>query len=441
MVSAASSLLSIQSFPRAILHIDCDAFFTSVEQALHPELKGKALVTGKERGIVACASYEAKALGVRRPMRLFEARKIYPQLICLPSDYESYSLYSKRLFDILRRFTPSVEEYSIDEAFADLSGLRRLYRTGYVEIARRIKETVQRELGLTVSLGLSASKILAKLASKENKPDGFTVVRGRDIHRFLEKMPLERVCGFGPNSVSLLQKKGIRTVLEFVRRPEKWAEQLFGKIGRELWNELRGESIYPVVTSEKNDYLTVSKTKTFTPPSSDRDFVRAQLLRNLESALIKLRRHGLRARVLAVYLRTQDFRSAALEGEWHHATQSTLEAVSLADQLFQRIFNPQERYRSTGVFLSKIESDQRPAQYSLFDDVRKIKGFRAVDRVIDGVNELYGKHTLHLGATLWLGRHRQHLSERGDMPRRKAELLRGETFRQRLNIPMWHVRV
>ena len=121
-----------------------DAFFASVEQAIDTSLRGKPVVTGKERGIIACASYEAKALGVKRGIPLHEAVKMCKQLIVLPSDYETYGLYSKRMFDIMRRFTPTVEEYSIDEAFAELSGLRRLYRTGYEEIAWKIKQAIQR---------------------------------------------------------------------------------------------------------------------------------------------------------------------------------------------------------------------------------------------------------------------------------------------------------
>ena len=248
-----------------------------MEQALHPELKGKPVVTGKERGIVACASYEAKALGVKRPMRLWEAQKLLPTLICLPSDYETYSLYSKRMFEIMRRFTPTVEEYSIDEAFAELSGLRRLYRTGYEEIAWKIKQAIQTELGLTVSVGLSASKTLAKIAGKEKKPDGFFVLPASALHLFLPTVPLERVCGFGPSTVALLQKQGVRNVWDYVSRSEVWAKGLLGKIGVELWHELRGEAVYPVVTREKEDYASISKTKTFTPPSSEKDFVKAQL--------------------------------------------------------------------------------------------------------------------------------------------------------------------
>ncbi|MBI4372683.1 MAG: DNA polymerase IV, partial [Candidatus Omnitrophica bacterium] len=273
MSENTNSPLSLSSFPNAIVHMDCNAFFASVEQALKPELRGKPVVTGKERGIVACASYEAKARGVRRPMRLWDARKICPELISLPSDYEAYSLFSKRMFHILRRFTPAVEEYSIDEGFAELAGLRRMYRTGYPEIAFQMKQAVQKELGITVSVGLSASKTLAKLASAEQKPDGFTVVRANELHHFLKKIPLERVCGFGPNTVALLEKQGLKTVWDYVSRPEAWAKKLLGKIGIELWHELRGEWVYPLVTEEKKDYLSIIKCKTFTPPASDQAFV------------------------------------------------------------------------------------------------------------------------------------------------------------------------
>ncbi|MBN1687547.1 MAG: DNA polymerase IV [Candidatus Omnitrophica bacterium] len=435
-----NNLISISSFPSAILHIDGDAFFTSVEQALKPELQGKPLITGKERGIVACASYEAKKLGVRRPMRLFEARRICPRLICLPSDYETYSLYSKRMFSIIRKFTPVVEEYSIDEAFAEITGLRRIFRTSYAEIAFRIKKQVEKELGLTVSVGLSTSKSLAKLASKENKPNGFTVVKGRDLHEFIKKMPLECVCGFGPNLTALLLKHGVKTVLDYVTRPEGWAKRLLGKVGGELWHELRGEPVYPVSAAIKSDYLSISKTKTFTPPSSEQDFVRSQLLRNLESAFIKLRRHHLRAKKLAVYLRTQDYKGYGLEAEFQRSTRSTLEAVRFAVQLFDRAFQEGLLYRATGVVLSKIEADHHQ-QYFLFDDAVRIRTLRRLDNAVDGINDLYGKHTVHLGTSVWLGKHRQHFNERGDFPDRKRVLLRGENFRQRLNVPVWQVKV
>src|SRR3990170_6348535 len=149
--------LTIDQWPRAIMHVDADAFFTSCEQAIHPELKGKPVIAGKERGIVAAASYEAKKRGIERGMRLFEVKKLCPDAVILPSDYETYSLFSVRMFEILRRFSPDVEEYSIDEAFVDLTGLRRSFHGPYGMIARKMQEAVETELGITVSIGVSLS--------------------------------------------------------------------------------------------------------------------------------------------------------------------------------------------------------------------------------------------------------------------------------------------
>lgn len=434
------SPISLVSFPNAIVHVDGDAFFTSVEQAVNPELKGKPVVTGKERGIVACASYEAKALGIRRPMRLFDTQKMCPNLICLPSDYEAYSLYSKRMCHIIQRFTPAVEEYSIDEMFAEISGLRRIYRTGYPEIARRIKETIEKELGIVVSVGLSASKTLAKLASQHEKPNGFTVVRANELHHFLKNIPLEKVCGFGPNTVALLRKHGLKTVLDYVMRPETWAKQMLGKIGIELWHELRGDWVYPVNPEEKTEYASISKCKTFTPPSSNLDFIKAQLLRNLESAFIKLRRHHFRAKGIAIYFRDREFRTSGVEAELERSTSSIMEAAPLVQELFEKLYRPNKLYRLTGVVLFKLEADGE-VQYSLFDDLPKIKSLKEIDHVIDRANELYGKHSLHLGSGLWLGKYSQHISERGDVPKRKKELMPGETARQRLHLPMWQLKI
>src|SRR5512143_1110758 len=168
--------LTIQSWTKAILHVDADAFFASCEQAVHPEFKGRPVITGKERGIVAAASYEAKAKGIKRGMRLFEVKKVCPDAVILPSDYESYSLFSMRMFEIFRRFSPDVEEYSIDEAFVDLTGLRRAYHGSYGVIAEKIQQTIRTELDISVSIGVSLSKVLAKIASKHKKPHGFVLI-------------------------------------------------------------------------------------------------------------------------------------------------------------------------------------------------------------------------------------------------------------------------
>lgn len=423
---------TLLSFPRAILHIDGDAFFASVEQSIHPEFKGKPVVTGKERGIISCASYEAKAIGIKRGLPLFEAVKSCPRLIVLPSDYETYCLYSKRMFAIMRRFTPDVEEYSIDEAFADISGLRRIHRTSYENIARKMQAAIRAELDLTVSAGLSLSKSLAKLASKFRKPAGFTAVQGRHVHLFLQNTALEKVWGFGPNTVHLLNKNGIQTAWDFAARPEEFAARLLGKIGREIWNELRGNAVYAVNTEEKSSYATISKCKTFSPPSNDPNFVYAALIRNVESAFIKLRRHRLRAKKLVVVLRRQDFSETGLETVLNRSTAAAQEVMPTVKTLFDALFEQGAPYRTTTVALGKLEPDEG-FQPDLFEDNIRVEKMARVSRTVDALNNTFGKHTVSLGPSLFLNR--PNSSPRAERPIRKTALLAGESARRRLNLP------
>ncbi len=424
--------IRLDHYPSAVIHFDGDAFFTSVEQSVRPALKGRPVVTGKERGIIACASYEAKALGIKRGVALWEARRMCPDLVVLPSDYETYSLYSKRMFDIVRRFTPVVEEHSIDEGFADLAGLRRVHHASYEDISRRIQEAVRAELDITVSVGLSLTKSLAKLASKYRKPRGFTAVAGCHIHRFLPRIPLDGVWGFGPNTTSLLQKHGLRTAADFVAKPEAWAAKLLGKIGREIWNELRGEVQNRVSPEGKTAYLTISKCKTFTAPSSNPDFIRAKLVRNVESAFIKLRRHRLRVSMIAAALRTTDYRQEGLEAKLSRPTDATPEVMPLVADLFERLYRPGGEYRSTMIVLAGLE----PAggeQLDLFEDRLRIDNMNRASRAIDEVNRRFGKHKLALGTSLFLGEHET--TDRDELPVRKTALLPGETPRRRLGLP------
>ncbi len=435
---AAAPSFTLSSFPRAIVHLDGDAFFAAVEQAIHPEWKGKPMVTGKERGIIACASYEAKALGIKRGVRLHEAQRMCRDLIVVPSDYETYCLFSKRMFEIMRRFTPVVEESSIDEGFADLTGLRRVFHTSYVEIARRMKQTIQDELDITVSIGLSLSKGLAKLASKHHKPNGLTAVAGHRIHEFLPRIPIEEVWGIGPNISAFLRKQGLATACDFARMPEYWAKKKLGKIGHEIWNELRGHAVYPIVTEEKTDYASIGKCKTFTSPSADPDFIYAKLVRNLESAFIKARRYKLRTKRLYVALRTKDYQQRGLEGDLNRATASAQEALPLVKAMFERIYEPGLEYRTTMVVLANLEED-RVDQFELFEDRLRIDGLRHAALAIDEAADRYGKHAIGLGTSLYLDRHRR--TGRDDKPLRKTSLVKGETGRQRLRLPMVDIKV
>ena len=427
--------LTLSTFPQAIIHVDCDAFFAAVEQAVHPELKGRPVVTGKERGIIACASYEAKALGIKRGVSLRDAQRICPKLVVLPSDYETYSLFSRRMFEVIRRFTPQVEEYSIDEAFADITGLRRVFHMSYEKIAQRMKHDIQAELGITVSIGLSLTKTLAKLASKHRKPDALVAVRGRHVHHFLNQLNLEDVWGFGPNTVQLLKKEGVRNPLDYVMRQEGWSAAKLGKNGRDLWHELRGRVAYPVSSEEKTSYASISKFKTFTPAVSDPEEVYARLVRNVESAFIKLRRHGLRTGKVGISLRHQDFDHDGLEAKLNRSTSSTIEVLPHVRKLFLETWKRNTQYRATGVYLANLEMDN-VQQLDLFEDRLKIDRLADVSKVVDTINSKLGKHTVSQATGL-------HLPDapkgpRQDVAWRKQALLPGETFRQRIRIPRWN---
>ncbi|HNY51592.1 MAG TPA: DNA polymerase IV [Smithella sp.] len=433
----SQQIFSLSSWPRAIVHIDGDAFFTSCEEAIHPELRGKALITGGERGIVACASYPAKKLGIKRGVPLAEARKICPGLIVLPSDYETYSLFSQRMFNIMRRFTPDVEEYSIDEAFADLTGMRRLLRSSYEEIVLKMKKEIERELGITVSVGLSITKVLAKIASKHQKPSGVTIIKGRDIASCLGNLPVEKIWGIGPATTNYLAKMDIRYALEFAQLPEKKVREKFTKPGMEIWQELRGESVCPVTAEEKSSYRSISKTKTFAPPTSNADYLFAHLMRNMESACIKARRYCLAPKKIVVFLKKNDFNTVGSEVKLSRPCAFPMEFSGVIRDLFDQCYSAQDIYRATGVVLCELEPDEQ-VQYSLFDNPLQAEKIRSVYNVADELGRKFGKHALHLGSSHpidTLGRGR-----RGNPTVREQTRLKGETRRRHLSLPLLHVK-
>ena len=432
--------LTIRSWPRAILHLDADAFFASCEQAVHPELRGRPVITGKERGIVAAASYEAKARGVVRGMRLFEVRKVCPDAVILPSDYETYSLFSVRMFEILRRFSPDVEEYSIDEAFVDLTGMRRFHHMSYGMIAKQIQEAVEQAVGFTVSVGVSLSKVLAKVGSKWKKPHGLTLIPGRDINMFLERLPIEKVWGIGPGTAAFLQKYGICTALDFARKDEEFVQTHLSKPYQEICNELNGRSIYPVVTEAKGSYQSISKAKTFTPASNDEVFVFAQMSKNLEAACIKARRYKLAATRLIIFLRRQDFRDTGLEMKLDRPSAYPADLFGLLKEGFKSIVQPGTLYRQTGVVMAGLVPDDT-VQFTLFDDTARIEKTSRVYSAIDELSEKFGKYAVHHAASLPTKLQARHEGDRGDLPQRETELLKGENRRQHLGLPVLHIKV
>ena len=428
--------LTLHNFPRAIVHIDGDAFFASCEQSRRPKLQGRPVVTGKERGIAASMSYEAKARGVTRGMRLGDIRKVCPEAVILPSDYETYSLLSKRLFAIVRRYTPDVEEYSIDECFADLTGLRRPLRMSYIQIAQRIKKDLDTALGFTFSVGLAPNKVVAKIASKWQKPSGLTAIPGRELHRYLAKLPVQNVWGIGPNTTALLRKYGIETALEFAQKPEPWVKKYLSKPFFEIWQELNGNCVFELATGEHETYYSIQKVKTFTPPSPDKAFVYAQLAKNIENACIKARKYKLAAQRVVIFLRTQQFRDLGLEVELSGPTQFPNDILRAVTPAFEELFSPIHLYRATGVILCKL-TEASYGQLDLFGEVIRLQRLSHLYESVDALREKYGKHTVFLGASFLAHQSAQHDGERGHVPERQHALLPGETARKRLGIPMF----
>jgi nucleotidyltransferase/DNA polymerase involved in DNA repair len=427
--------LSLFSFPRAILHVDGDCFFASCEVARNPSLRGKPVITGRERGIASSLTYEAKARGVTRGMQLSEIRRVCPEAIILPSDYESYSLYSKRMFEIVRRYTPDVEEYSIDECFADLTGLRRPLGMSYEHMAERIKFELDSELGMTFSVGLSVNKVTAKLASKWKKPSGLTIIPAYNLHLYLNKLPVEKIWGIGPNTTAHLNKYGIKTALQFAEKEKEWVKEKLTKPHQEIWEELRGGFVYELTTKEKHDYKSIGKTRTFTPPSNDREFVFSQLSKNIENACIKLRRHGLYTKEVAFFLKKQDFSYAGLELKLSASVCIPQAILEVVRKNFDEIYIQNVLYRATGIVLLKL-SVSDTGTMDLFGGDVEVEKMNRIYESVDEVAKKYGKHTVFLGSSFLAMKNHQHEGDRGVTAERKRPLLKGETDRRHLAVPL-----
>ncbi|HRH23374.1 MAG TPA: DNA polymerase IV [Candidatus Magasanikbacteria bacterium] len=423
------------SFSKAILHIDGDSFFASCEQSRNPTLKGKPVITGKERGIAASMSIEAKKLGVTRAMPLYKIRKLIPDVVILPSDYETYSMLSERLYTIVRRYTGDVEEYGIDECFADITGMDKPFHMAYEEIAECLKNDLYRELGFTFSIGLASTKTLAKVASNWKKPFGLTIIRNEEINDFLKGLPIGKVWGIGYRSTPKLIMKGKRTAFDFVSSSEWWIKNNLSSPFYDIWQELQGIPVNALQLLPKDSYHSIQKFKTFTPPSADFDFIFAQLSKNIENACIKARRYNLASQYIYIITRTQEFRHATREIVMSHPTNIPAEIFPEAEKALRKIWKPNILYRATGVVLQNLHPPS--VQTDIFHSEKKFEKYTKIYTSVDKVATKYGKHSLFMGTSWRAHNMLQHLSQRGDIPERHGVRLLGENKRKRLNIPMF----
>lgn len=391
-------MLSTRSYPRAIVHFDADSFFASVEQVMNHNLRGKAVVTGGERGAATSVSVEGKKLGLYRGMSLRDMKKVCPDVVIVSSDYTSYSIFARRMYSIAREFTSQVEEYSIDECFADITGLRSQFRTSYEGIALLIQKRLHEDLGITFGVGLGPSKTIAKIASKMNKPAGFTPIPAREIHTVLKDIPIGSLWGVGFSTSFRFEKLGVNTALDFALKSDGWLkENAFAKPYRDIWLELNGAFVRKLATTPDDSIGSILQSRTFTP-TKDRNVLFSQLAKNVEGACVKARRHGVRASSCRFYLKTQEFRYEGKNLSMSIPLNDPREFLRLIEAHFDSVYVPGTMYRASGFGLYSITSEHA-IMPDLFGESVRVESQSKLIEAMDSLNRKYGKHTLHLGVS------------------------------------------
>jgi DNA polymerase-4 len=358
--------------PRWIIHADLDAFFASVEQLDNPELRGRPVVVGgppQSRGVVAAASYEARAFGIRSALPMATALRLCPEAVRVPPRFERYAEISRRVMDIFRCFTPLVEPMSLDEAFLDVTAAveQDPVRQSVEAIARAIKERIRQEVGLTVSVGAASSRSVAKIASDMDKPDGLVLVPSGTERRFLAPLPVRSLWGVGPKTAERLAVESITTISELAERSEEWARGLFGGRGVDLLRLARGIDDSPVAV--EHETKSVSSETTFARDIGDLPVLEGSLRDLVRETAERLQRHGLKGRTVRVKLRLADFTTFTRQATLAHPTDTFDTIHRQAARLLAREVTDGRRFRLLGLGVSNFrpsaEGQQQPALFSL----------------------------------------------------------------------------
>ncbi|MEK6590674.1 MAG: DNA polymerase IV [Nitrospinota bacterium] len=339
---------------RRILHIDMDAFFTSVEQKRLPELIGKPVIVGGSgdplrRGVVSTASYEARKFGIHSAMPLRTAYKLCPHAIFLPVDYEEYSRVSEKIKGILREFTPIIEDVGIDEAFLDVSHIGRPPE----DIAEEIKKRIKDETGLTSSIGIAPNKLLAKLASDMQKPDGLTIIKEDEIESRIWQLPVRKLWGVGPKTEAHLKGMGIKTIGELASLPlDRLTEEFGESYGNYLYNASRGIDESPLVTHWEPK--SISRETTF-QKDTDNWQVTAKSIAELTKDIVDNMRHSdYKGRTVTVKIRFSDFETHTRAKTLSEPTDS-LEVIRKAAFECLKRLELKKKVRLTGIRVSGLE--------------------------------------------------------------------------------------
>lgn len=344
-----------------IIHVDMDAFFASIEILDNPSLKGKPVIVGggNDRGVVCTCSYEARKYGVRSAMPGFMAKKLCPNGIFLPVRFNRYKEVSYKVFDILYSFTDLIEPLSIDEAYLDITKLN----TNPIEIAKEIKENVKDQIGLTISVGVSYNKFLAKLASDWNKPDGLTEITKDMIPEILLPLPVNKIYGIGKKSVEKLNKIGIFTVEDLYKLDKNFLVSFFGKYGNEIYDRIRGIDNRKVINNRKRK--SIGREITLKEDTKDKKV----LIKYIEKFCSEIHKslvvRNFKFKTVTIKIKTKDFKVHTKSKTLVNFRQSKDELINISKEIFNEI-ELYDKVRLIGVTVSNL-SDYSIQQLNLFD--------------------------------------------------------------------------
>lgn len=371
-----------------ILHVDMDAFYASVSIKDNPKLKGKAVVVGAGvRGVVLSANYEARKFGIRAAMPVGRAQRLAPTAIFIPPDHTRYSQVSEEVMKIFRDVSPHVEPIPLDEAFIDVTGAKRLLGSGR-EIAMMIRAKVEREQGITCSVGIAHNKFIAKLASQHCKPNGLLEVATDQILSFLHPLPANAIWGVGPKTNEQLEKLGLRTVGEIANTPRNTLIRALGEAtGSSLYELAWGRDSREVISYEPEK--SISAAETFATDIDDPEEILREFLRLCEKATLRMRDAGFCAKTISIKVRFADFKTITRSKKLDQPISGTNESFEVAKQLYLALKLDRARIRLVGVSLEGLTPAEEAAEQLLIGQ-RDI-GWRQADSAIDRVKAKFGR--------------------------------------------------
>lgn len=381
--------------------VDCDSFFVSCEQKRNTNLKGQPVcVLSNNDGCVISRSKEAKKMGIKMGEPFFMAKKDHPKAIYITADHEYYKEVSNHIMSILKNFSPFVQIYSIDEAFIDLTGLTRLYKRNYYKLAKHLRSKILEEIDIPVSIGVSSTKTLSKLASDKAKniSDGIYLIGKQKIKKELRHTNIEEIWGIGRRLTKNLKRHGVLTAEELVEKTDKWIDSKIGIHGIEMRHELLGEMV-STVTNEVKAPKSIQNTRAFGMFTNDFNFIKNELNKHIHTSCRKLRKYETKCLQIGVMLRTKDFRVFYTKQDLITPTDFELEISNLAINLLKEIYNPNILYRSTGVILDKI-GEQGTEQLSLYSDNTIETKKKNLAKCFDKLESKFGKNIVQTGFTI-----------------------------------------